>query len=137
MTDDSGGCRLIGATELNELLQGEGEIALLDAREELSFGQAHILYASCMPLSRLELLADAMVPRRSTQIVICDGGEGFAERAAKRLLSFGYQDVRVLDGGVEAWGAAGLEIFSGVNVPSKAFGEYVELEYETPSVSAD
>ena len=52
MTDDSGGCRLIGATELNELLQGEGEIALLDVREELSFGQAHILYASCMPLSR-------------------------------------------------------------------------------------
>ena len=137
MTDVSGGCRLIGATELNELLQGEGEIALLDAREELSFGQAHILYASCMPLSRLELLADVMVPRRSTQIVVCDGGEGFAERAAKRLLSFDYQDVRVLDGGVEAWGAAGLEIFSGVNVPSKAFGEYVELEYETPSVSAD
>ena len=137
MTDVSGGCRPIGATELNELLQGEGEIALLDAREELSFGQAHILYASCMPLSRLELLADAMVPRRSAQIVVCDGGEGFAERAAKRLLSFGYQDVRVLDGGVEAWGAAGLEIFSGVNVPSKAFGEYIELEYETPSVSAD
>ena len=62
MTDDSGDCRSIGATELNELLQGENEIALLDAREELSFGQAHILYASCLPLSRLELLADAKVP---------------------------------------------------------------------------
>ncbi len=137
MTDASTGCRLIGVTELNTLLQGDDEIALLDAREELSFGQAHILYASCMPLSRLELVAAAMVPRKRTRIVVCDGGEGFAERAAKRLLQFGYQDVSVLDGGVEAWREAGLEIFSGVNVPSKAFGEYIEIEYQTPSVSAD
>ena len=81
MTDASPDYPRIGVNELNNLLQGEEEIALLDAREELSFGQAHILYASCMPLSRLELLADAMVPRRSVRIVVCDGGEGLAERA--------------------------------------------------------
>ncbi|NCF30069.1 MAG: hypothetical protein GWP69_22060, partial [Gammaproteobacteria bacterium] len=46
MTDVPIGCPLISATDLNILLQGEDEIALLDAREELSFGQAHILYAS-------------------------------------------------------------------------------------------
>lgn len=137
MTDAVSDLRLMGAVELNTLLQGESEIALLDAREELSFGQAHILYASCMPLSRLELLATAMVPRKSVQIVLCDAGEGLAERAARRLLHFGYQDVSVLDGGIAAWREAGLEIFSGVNVPSKAFGEYVEHLYETPSVSAD
>jgi hypothetical protein len=28
-------------------------------------------------------------------------------------------------------------LFSGVNVPSKAFGEHVEHSYETPSVSAE
>jgi rhodanese-related sulfurtransferase len=137
MTNAPSGSRLIGAQELNELLQGDEEIALLDAREELSFGQAHILYASCLPLSRLEVLASAMVPRKSVRIVVCDGGEGLAERAAERYLQFGYEDVSVLDGGVDAWREAGLEIFSGVNVPSKAFGEYVEVEYDTPSVSAD
>ena len=137
MNDAPTGVRLIGANALNELLQGADEIALLDAREELSFGQAHILYASCLPLSRLEVLASAMVPRKSTPIVVCDGGEGFAGRAAERYLQFGYTDVSMLDGGVDAWRDAGLEIFSGVNVPSKAFGEYVEVEYETPSVSAD
>ncbi|NIM29530.1 MAG: thiosulfate sulfurtransferase [Gammaproteobacteria bacterium] len=130
-------CPRVAAKELNELLQGDEEIALLDAREELSFGQAHILYASCMPLSRLELLADAMVPRRSARIVVCDGGEGLAERAAQRLSQLGYRNVAVLDGGVDAWREAGLEVFSGVNVPSKAFGEFIEVEYETPSVSAD
>jgi rhodanese-related sulfurtransferase len=137
MTDAGAGYRLVGATELNTLLQGEDEITLLDAREELSFGQAHILYASCMPLSRLEMLAAAMVPRKSTRVIVCDAGEGLAERAANRLLHFGYGDVSVLDGGIAAWKDAGLEIFSGVNVPSKAFGEYIEVEYETPSVSAE
>ena len=137
MTNELSGSRLIGARELNDLLQGSDEIALLDAREELSFGQAHILYASCLPLSRLEVLASAMVPRKSVRVVVCDGGEGLAERAAVRYVQFGYEDVSVLDGGVDAWREAGLEIFSGVNVPSKAFGEYVEVEYETPSVSAD
>lgn len=137
MSDATTGSRLIGARELNDLLRGDGEIALLDAREELSFGQAHVLYASCLPLSRLELLASAMVPRKSAPIVVCDGGEGLAERAAQRYLHYGYGDVSVLDGGVDAWRDAGFEIFSGVNVPSKAFGEYVEVEYGTPSVSAD
>lgn len=137
MTDAESGYGRISAAELNALLQSDDEIALLDTREELSFGQAHILYASCMPLSRLELRATVMVPRKSAPIVVCDAGEGLAERAAERLLHFGYEHMRVLDGGIDAWREAGLEIFSGVNVPSKAFGEFVEHEYETPSVSAD
>jgi rhodanese-related sulfurtransferase len=36
-----------------------------------------------------------------------------------------------------AWAAAGLELFSGVNVPSKAFGEFVEHASKTPSIGAD
>ena len=40
----------------------------------------------------------------------------------------------MLDGGTKAWEAAGYELFSGVNVPSKAFGEWVEHHYGTESV---
>jgi rhodanese-related sulfurtransferase len=137
MKDGSTERKIIEPAALMELLRGNEELAVLDAREELSFGKSHILYASCMPLSRLEYLADAMVPRRSTPIVFCDAGEGLAERAAERLSVLGYEDVSVLDGGIDAWKAAGFELFSGVNVPSKAFGEFIEHEYGTPSVSAD
>jgi rhodanese-related sulfurtransferase len=42
----------------------------------------------------------------------------------------------VLEGGVGAWRAAGFQLFSGVNVPSKAFGEFVEHACETPRISA-
>ncbi|MDX1512349.1 MAG: rhodanese-like domain-containing protein [Gammaproteobacteria bacterium] len=117
---------------------GDGEeLALLDVREEMVFGQSHILYASCLPLSRLELKVDALAPRRSVRLALCDGGEGLSERAAARLTELGYTDVNVLEGGTKAWKNVGFELFSGVNVPSKAFGEIVEHEYGTPSVSAD
>jgi rhodanese-related sulfurtransferase len=35
---------------------------------------------------------------------------------------------------VSAWGAASFELFSGTNVPSKAFGEYVEHQCDTPRI---
>ena len=34
------------------------------------------------------------------------------------------------------WAEAGYELFTGVNVPSKAFGEFVEIHEGTPSISA-
>jgi rhodanese-related sulfurtransferase len=46
----------------------------------------------------------------------------------------GYTDVAILEGGCAGWKAAGGELFSGVNVPSKAFGEFVEHHYDTPRV---
>src|SRR6202011_2288839 len=46
----------------------------------------------------------------------------------------GYTDVTVLGGGTKAWKAAGFVNFSGMNVPSKAFGEWVEHHYGTESV---
>ena len=43
----------------------------------------------------------------------------------------------MLEGGIDAWAAAGYTLVSGVNVPSKAFGEVVEHEQGTPHVSAE
>ena len=119
------------------MLLDDRELALLDAREVGTFHDSHIFYASCCPLSRLERLAPRLVPRRSAPVVVCDAGAGEAERAAARLRHFGYSDVSVLDGGVDAWAAAGFTLVSGVNVPSKAFGEVVEHELGTPSVTAE
>jgi rhodanese-related sulfurtransferase len=46
----------------------------------------------------------------------------------------GYTRVDLLEGGCAAWQATGGELFSGVNVPSKAFGEFVEHHYGTPRI---
>jgi rhodanese-related sulfurtransferase len=125
----------IDARALKTQLHDGGELALLDAREELPFGKRHLLMASCIPLSRLELMVDDLVPRRGARVVWCDDGEGLAERAAQRMSALGYQDVAWLDGGLAAWEAAGFPVYSGVHVPSKAFAEVVEHEAATPWIS--
>jgi rhodanese-related sulfurtransferase len=129
--------KTIDAEGLKAALHDGGEIALLDAREEVPFDARHLLMAACVPLSRLELLADACVPRRTARVVWCDDGEGLAQRAASRMASLGYTDVSVLAGGIAAWQAAGFRIYSGVHVPSKAFAEVVEHEAGTPWITAE
>ncbi len=127
----------ITAAELRRRYQAGGEIAIVDAREEGVFHERHLLMASCLPLSRLELIAPGLLPRRSAPIVVCDDGEGLADRAAARLVEGGYTDVSVLAGGVKAWEGAGFPVYSGVHVPSKAFAEVVEHEYGTPWIGAE
>ena len=61
---------------------------------------------------------------------------GRANRAAARLSQLGYTNVAVMKGGLKAWRDAGYEVFTGVNVPSKAFGEVVEHENDTPRIDA-
>src|SRR5271156_6948283 len=97
----------ITPAELRGRFRSAGEIAIADAREEGNFHEGHLLMASCLPLSRLELLAPGLLPRRSAPTVVCDAGEGLAERAAARLMEGGYADISVLAGGVAAWGGAG------------------------------
>jgi rhodanese-related sulfurtransferase len=133
----SAATRTVGAAALRRRLNEGGEIALIDAREEGSFYESHLLMASCLPLSRLELLAAAMLPRKGVAVVVMDNGEGQALRAARRLAEGGWRDVAVLDGGIKAWGAAGFPLYSGVHVPSKAFAEVVEHECGTPWISAE
>jgi len=127
---------LITAAELKALLRGNDELAILDVREEGAFAKGHLLFAASAPLSRLELLIERLVPRRGTRIVLTDANEELAHRAASRLVRFGYRDIAVLRGGVGAWAAAGYELFSGVHVPSKAFGELVETQLGTPHLTA-
>lgn len=130
--------RRVSAAALRERLSGDGEVALLDVREQGVHSRGHPFFASSLPLSRLELMVDALVPRRSAPIVLLDGGEeDLAERAAVKLAGRGYSEIEILEGGCAAWKAAGGELFTGVNVPSKAFGEFVEHRYDTPRIPAE
>ena len=96
-----------------------------------------ILLAASAPLWRLELLIDRLVPRRDTRIVLVDDDETQAHQAAAKLTRLGWTDVSVLAGGTDGWERAGLELFSGTNVPSKAFGEVIEHEKHTPWIDVE
>lgn len=128
----------VDATALHAALKSGAEIAVVDVREQGVYGASHILRAVNIPLSLFELRFRALIPRRSAPVVLCDGGgEGLAEQAAAILARAGWTDVSILRDGVGGWEAAGLPLFSGVNVPSKAFGEYVEQRFATPHIGAD
>jgi rhodanese-related sulfurtransferase len=122
---------------LKAMLADGQELAIVDLREELIFSQNHLLFARSVPLSRLELKFARLVPRQGTRIVLCDDADALVERATDILARDGYSNLYALDGGVAAWAKAGFELFSGVNVPSKAFGEFVEHASATPSIAAD
>jgi len=127
---------LLPAPELKAMLRDGEELAILDLREEGVFAEGHLLFAASLPLSRLELRIDQLVPRRGARIVLCDDDDGLAPRAARKLMHWGYRNLAVLAGGVKAWRDAGYELFSGVHVPSKAFGEFIEHAAETPRLPA-
>jgi rhodanese-related sulfurtransferase len=100
------------------------------------FARSHLLFATPLPLSRLELDLAALVPRRAARTVLIDEADGLADRAAALMMRVGYRNLAVLAGGIAAWRDAGYELFSGVHVPSKAFGEVVEHKAGTPNLSA-
>ncbi|MBX9906215.1 MAG: sulfurtransferase [Burkholderiales bacterium] len=129
--------KTVSAAQLRRMFDDGGELAVLDVREEGVYSRdGHLLLVSNVPLSVLELRVTALVPRLATRIVVCDGGEGLAAKAAQKLIAGGYTDVRVLDGGTPAWAAAGFRLYTGVYVPSKAFGEYIQHEDAPQEVTA-
>jgi rhodanese-related sulfurtransferase len=128
--------RKIQATALRKLISGTSEHAILDVREGGQAFDRHLLFSAPAPLGRLAHIIDRLVPRRNTTIVLVDKAGEYTTIAAQRLLGFGYTDVAILDGGVDAWEKAGFELFSGTNVPTKAFGEVIEHQLHTPNISA-
>src|SRR5215475_15061046 len=79
------------------------EIALLDVRHEAQFATGHPLFAANMAADRIALEAAVRLPRKDAPIVLYDDGEGLVAPAADRFKALGYNDVRALDGGLQAW----------------------------------
>ena len=129
---------LISPTDVRNIIAADDEYAFLDMREQGVHSDGHPFFAVPLPLSRLELDVARLVPRKSVPILLLDQGSEIplATRAADILAGFGYTDIRLVEGGVEAWREAGFELFTGVNVPSKAFGEFVEEKCDTPHILA-
>ncbi|MGH7333353.1 MAG: rhodanese-like domain-containing protein, partial [Candidatus Rokuibacteriota bacterium] len=69
--------------------------------------------------------------------VVCDDTGRRAALAADTLTRMGYSRVAVLEGGVNRWASQDLPTEWGMNVPSKDFGEKVEVQHHVPTIDAD
>src|ERR1700687_2658336 len=126
----------VDATTLKAWLSDGSEIAILDTREHGQYGMGHLFFAVPLPYSRFELDLPALVPNPAVRLVLYDGGDGVAARAAARAEELGFGHVHVLKGGADAWRRAGYTLSAGVNGPRKTCGELVEHERHTPRVTA-
>src|SRR5262245_2026251 len=127
----------ISCRELEVLMASETPHAVFDVRERGEFNLGQISNASSLPRSQIEFRIAELVPDRRIPIVVYDEGEGRAELAAHTIREFGYENVSILAGGLPEWRKEGLPAVSGVNVPSKAFGEKIHHERTIPEISPE
>ena len=121
---------------LNDLLSGSSQFALIDVREPGEYNSSHIPGAGLIPRRQLESQIGDAVPHAATPIVVCDDDGRRAKLAAGTLERLGYGSVSHLAGGINRWVTERLPTEWGVNVPSKDFGERVEVENGVPEISA-
>jgi rhodanese-related sulfurtransferase len=109
--------------------------AVFDVRERGEFNECQIPHATSLPRSQIEFRVAGLVPDRNIPVIVYDEGGVRAPLAARTLLALGYVQVSILDGGLGSWQTEGRPVASGVNVPSKAFGEKVYHEQNVPDLA--
>jgi glyoxylase-like metal-dependent hydrolase (beta-lactamase superfamily II)/rhodanese-related sulfurtransferase len=98
-------------TELrSHVAAGTDGLLILDVREREAFERAHIPGARLLPRGQLELRVNAELPDPTQRILAyCELGQ-ISTFAAATLRNMGYQRVVALDGGMQAWRAAGFPV---------------------------
>jgi rhodanese-related sulfurtransferase len=105
----------IGREELRALLQGGGDLVLLEALGPMYYEDGHLPGARNLPPERLDELAPELIGDRTRPVVVYCASATCANshEAAARLRAMGYADVRVYSGGKADWAEAGLPLERG------------------------
>src|ERR1700744_4159515 len=101
----------LSPSKIRSMLLLREEITLLDLRHEAAYATGHPLFAANMAGSPNMRDAERKLPSLDVPIVVYDAGEGLVAEPADRFTALGYTHIRKLEGDLEAWRQAGLEIF--------------------------
>lgn len=126
----------ISPETLKKQFDGSSPFALIDVREAGEYNSSHIPGSSLIARRQLEFLLPQAVPHKGTHLVLCDDDGRRARLAAASAERMGYHHVSVLAGGINRWVTQGLATEWGSNVPSKDFGEKVEVVHHVPEIEA-
>lgn len=97
--------------ELKSHVEGSSQdLLILDVREREAFERGHIPRARLLPRGQLELRVNEELPDPTRRILAyCELGQ-ISTFAAATLRNMGYQRAVALDGGMQAWRAAGFPV---------------------------
>ncbi len=105
----------ISPAELHALQRENKDIEIIDVRSPGEYNAGHIRGAKLWPLEELrpeslgtQLNGQGRDPEKNIYLT-CQSGFR-ATQAAQRLVNAGFLDVKVVDGGTQAWARAGLPI---------------------------
>ena len=104
----------ISAAELKRRLDS-GDDVLIDIRESDEHAREHILGARLAPLSAIDTHD---FDREHSKVAVFHCKSGMRTQAnAAQLLARGFRQAYFLDGGIEAWKAAGFGVHTNVKAP--------------------
>lgn len=120
-----------------QALLAQGQVELIDVRNPNEFAAGHVPGAKLLPLDQLRVEPKLHLTRDHLLFVCAKGGR--SQKAAELAETLGFTDVSSLDGGTEAWAAAGLPIAYPPRAPSPSAPPPTreELEVEAPMPELD
>ncbi len=98
----------VSTAEAVQLINRERAV-LIDVSEPAEYAACHAAGSKSVPLGKLETSNDLPKNKALPLVVVCPSGAR-AGRAAPILKKLGFENARVLAGGLEAWRAANLPI---------------------------
>ena len=104
----AGGAARVSAADAVQLINREKGV-LIDVSEPAEYAAAHPMGAKSVPLAGLEASRDLPKNKSLPLVVVCPTGTR-ASRAVSVLKKLGFENARVLAGGLAAWRAANLPI---------------------------
>ncbi len=88
-------------------IQAQDDVFVIDVREQSEYDDWHIPGVTLMPMSEFEQHI-AQLPKDKEIIVTCNSGNRSGQ-VTNFLLQNGYTNVHNMQGGIQAWDAAGFE----------------------------
>jgi len=105
--------KVISIHELEGILANDPAADLIDVRTPAEFAGVHVRGARLLPLDQLDCARALAEHKPDTALyILCHGGTR-AKKAAEKFASAGFDNCAVIEGGTQAWAAAGLPVERG------------------------
>jgi len=107
--------KTVSVAELQKLIELNPQIVLLDVRTPSEFAEVHVPQAQNQPLERFDakaLIGGNGFSKSRAIYILCHSGQR-AVKAADKLAAEGLEQPIVVEGGTQAWVAAGFPVTRG------------------------